>query len=69
MTIRSVTTVALNLPLETGVETMIEYSYCDLGANPLGDAIRVAGGEIAVPSAPGLGRDPDPDVLARYQVR
>lgn len=50
-------------------QTMIEYSYCDLGASPLGDAIRVEGGEIAVPSGPGLGRDPDAGVLARYQVR
>jgi L-alanine-DL-glutamate epimerase-like enolase superfamily enzyme len=50
-------------------ESMIEYSYCDLGASPLGDAIRVVNGEIAVPGGPGLGRDPDPEVLARYQVK
>src|SRR5260221_586303 len=49
-------------------ETMIEYSYCELGASPLGDAIAVANGRIAVPHAPGLGRDPDPWVLAHYQV-
>lgn len=49
-------------------ETMIEYSYCELGASPLGDAVAVVDGRIAVPGGPGLGRDPDPDVLERYQV-
>jgi L-alanine-DL-glutamate epimerase-like enolase superfamily enzyme len=48
--------------------TMIEYSYCDLGANPLGDAIQVNNGRIALPSGYGLGRDPDPDVISRYRV-
>jgi L-alanine-DL-glutamate epimerase-like enolase superfamily enzyme len=49
-------------------ECMIEYSYCDLGANPLGDAITVKGGRIALPGGPGLGGDPDPVVLERYRV-
>lgn len=49
-------------------ETMIEYSFADLGANPLGDAIEVSNGYIPVPQGPGLGRDPDPAVLARYSV-
>jgi L-alanine-DL-glutamate epimerase-like enolase superfamily enzyme len=49
-------------------EAMIEYSYCDLGANPLGDAIAVTNGRIALPRGAGLGRDPDPEVLARYRV-
>ena len=49
-------------------ETMIEYSYCDLGANPLGDAIAVTNGRIALPRGSGLGRDPDPAVLERYRV-
>ena len=48
--------------------TMIEHSYCDLGANPLGDAIQVNNGRIALPSGYGLGRDPDPDVISRYRV-
>jgi L-alanine-DL-glutamate epimerase-like enolase superfamily enzyme len=50
-------------------ETMIEYSYADLGANPLGDAIEVKDGYIKVPQGPGLGRDPDPEVLAKYGVK
>jgi D-galactarolactone cycloisomerase len=49
-------------------ETMIEYSYCDLGASPLGDAIAVTNGHMALPNGDGLGRDPDPEVIARYRV-
>ena len=49
-------------------ETMIEYSFADLGANPLGDAIEVKDGYINVPTGPGLGRDPDPAVIAKYSV-
>lgn len=49
-------------------ETMIEYSFADLGASPLGDAIAIRNGRIAIPDGPGLGRDPDPDVVERYRV-
>ena len=49
-------------------ESLIEYSFCELGASPLGEAIAVKNGRIQVPDAPGLGRDPDPEVIARYQV-
>ena len=47
---------------------MIEYSFADLGANPLGDTIEVKNGFIDVPSVPGLGRDPDPEIIRRYSV-
>jgi L-alanine-DL-glutamate epimerase-like enolase superfamily enzyme len=49
-------------------ETMVEYSYADLGANPLGDAIEVRDGVIRIPTGPGLGRDPDLDIVKRYRV-
>lgn len=49
-------------------DTMIEYSFVELGANPLGDAIAVRDGRIAVPTAPGLGCDPAADIVARYAV-
>ncbi|HEY4299067.1 MAG TPA: mandelate racemase/muconate lactonizing enzyme family protein [Paraburkholderia sp.] len=49
-------------------ETMIEYSFADLGASPLGEAIEIRDGRIAVPQGPGLGRDPDPEVIERYRV-
>jgi L-alanine-DL-glutamate epimerase-like enolase superfamily enzyme len=49
-------------------ETMIEYSFVELGASPLGDAIAVRDGRVTVPTAPGQGRDPDPEIIARYKV-
>lgn len=48
--------------------TMIEYSFADLGANPLGEAIEVRNGYLEVPTGPGLGRDPDPEILKRFSV-
>ena len=50
-------------------ETMVEYSFTDLGANPLGEAIAMNGGRIAVPQGPGLGCAPDMDIVNRYRVR
>ena len=35
---------------------------------PLGEAIAVNDGRIALPGGPGLGRDPDQDVLERCRV-
>ena len=49
-------------------ETMVEYSFADLGASPMGDAIAIRDGRIAVPQGPGLGRDPDMGVVERYRV-
>ena len=49
-------------------EAMIEYSFADLGANPLGAAIEVKNGRMALPRGPGLGRDPDPEIVTRYRV-
>lgn len=48
--------------------TMIEYSFADLGANPLGDAIEVKDGHLSVPTGPGLGRDPDPEIIKRFSI-
>ncbi len=44
-----------------------EHIFVDLEANPLGDLLVPKGGRVRVPDAPGLGRDPDMDVLRRYQ--
>jgi len=49
-------------------ESMIEYSFVDLGANPLGESIEVKNGRIVLPRGPGLGRDPDPEIVERYRV-
>ncbi len=45
---------------------MIEVLWLDMAASPFDPWVRAEGGKVAVPSAPGLGCDPDPAVLARY---
>ncbi len=45
-----------------------ERYFCDLEASPLGDAVVVRDGMLAVPSGPGLGIDVDEDVIARYRI-
>ncbi|WIW44915.1 mandelate racemase/muconate lactonizing enzyme family protein [Bradyrhizobium sp. 62B] len=47
--------------------SMIEWRWFDLEATIYGDALRTKGGRIAVPQGPGLGLDPDPDVIKAYR--
>jgi L-alanine-DL-glutamate epimerase-like enolase superfamily enzyme len=47
--------------------TLVERFYCDFAENPLGDAIHPRQGRIAVPQGPGLGVDPDSQLLARLR--
>lgn len=49
--------------------SMIERYYCDLEASPLGSAIDPVAGRFIVPENPGLGADPDPEVLRKYRMR
>lgn len=50
-------------------EVSLEFNYCDLEANPVGAAVQVIDGRLMVPTAPGLGADPDLAVIDRYRVR
>ncbi len=45
-----------------------EHRYCDLGANPLGDAVLQRDGFLAVPQGPGLGIEVDEALLERYRA-
>jgi L-alanine-DL-glutamate epimerase-like enolase superfamily enzyme len=47
---------------------LIEVLWLDMEANPFDPWVRTKQGKAAVPQGPGLGCDPDPDVLARYRV-
>ena len=50
-------------------EGWVERFYCDFADNPLGDAIHPdSRGRIAVPQGPGLGVDPDPQVVAKLRT-
>lgn len=45
-------------------DAMIEWRWFDLEASIYGDALAPSDGRIAVPRGPGLGIDPDPDVIS-----
>jgi L-alanine-DL-glutamate epimerase-like enolase superfamily enzyme len=47
-------------------ESLIEHMYYDLAASPFATAVQPQRGSFAVPTGPGLGCEPDPDVLRRY---
>lgn len=48
-------------------DSMIEWRYFDLEARILGGGITPARGRINVPRGPGLGLDPDPEVVRAYR--
>jgi L-alanine-DL-glutamate epimerase-like enolase superfamily enzyme len=45
-----------------------EYFYLQAEAGLYGPALQPSGGELGVPRAPGLGADPDPEVVRRYRA-
>ncbi|MDP6706547.1 MAG: mandelate racemase/muconate lactonizing enzyme family protein [Alphaproteobacteria bacterium] len=47
---------------------LIEHIYLDLEAYPFGDLNKPDGNAFRVPDGPGLGADPDPEVLKDYRV-
>jgi L-alanine-DL-glutamate epimerase-like enolase superfamily enzyme len=49
-------------------EAMVEWRYFDLEAQIYGDALEPEGGRVKVPQGPGLGIDPDPDVIRTYRT-
>jgi D-galactarolactone cycloisomerase len=50
-------------------EVWLEHCYCTIDEHPLGDAVRVRDGRFQIPSGPGLGRDPDPALVAKYTIK
>ena len=50
-------------------DSMIEWRYFDLEAKVLGDALTAKDGRVLVPQGPGLGIDPDPDVISAYLLK
>lgn len=50
-----------------GVDSMIEWRWFELEASIYGDALTPRAGRISVPQGPGLGIDPDPDVISTHR--
>ncbi|HEY0295347.1 MAG TPA: mandelate racemase/muconate lactonizing enzyme family protein [Bordetella sp.] len=49
-------------------ESPLEKLFCTFEAHPYGDAIEVVNGRLRVPTGPGLGIDPDPQILQAFSV-
>jgi L-alanine-DL-glutamate epimerase-like enolase superfamily enzyme len=45
---------------------MIEVLWLEMEANPFDPWVRAIEGKVRIPDRPGLGCDPDPNVLKRY---
>jgi D-galactarolactone cycloisomerase len=58
----------LHLIAALPAETRFEYFYLWPEATLYGDALTPKRGALAIPSSPGLGADPDHDVLRRYRL-
>lgn len=52
-----------------GEKSIVEWRYFDLEAQLYGDAIVPKNGRIDVPQQPGLGIEPDPNVIRDYRVK
>jgi L-alanine-DL-glutamate epimerase-like enolase superfamily enzyme len=51
-----------------GAKSIVEWRYFDLEAQLYGDAIIPKEGRIQVPQGPGLGIEPNPDVIRDYRI-
>lgn len=49
-------------------EALLERLFMDLEASPFSPYTEPARGRVVLPDAPGLGCDPDPDLVARYRL-
>ena len=58
----------LHLLAALAPEARFEYFYLQPDAWLYGDLLAPRRGEIGVPQGPGLGGDPDPDVIRRYRM-
>ncbi len=58
----------LHLAAALAPEARFEYFYLQADAWLYGDLLAPRRGELGVPQGPGLGADPDPDLLRRYRA-
>lgn len=58
----------LQLAAAHPTETLIERFYMNLEASLYGDFVNPVNGDYGIPQGPGLGAEPDPDVIRDYRV-
>ena len=56
------------IAVSPGIDIHVERLFCELGADLYGGVLDPVDGEISLPGGPGLGLDPDPDVIEKYRV-
>ena len=49
-------------------DPLVEVLWLDMEANPFDPWVRAESGRVRIPPGPGLGCDPDPEVVERYRV-
>ncbi len=59
---------AVHVNAALGIGSLVEWRYFDLEARLYGERMVPQAGFIEVPDGPGLGFDPDPQILARYRA-
>jgi L-alanine-DL-glutamate epimerase-like enolase superfamily enzyme len=59
---------SLHLACALAPAAPFELFFGDLKASPYHDAVRARGGRLAVPTGPGLGVEPDMEVIAQYRL-
>jgi L-alanine-DL-glutamate epimerase-like enolase superfamily enzyme len=60
---------SLHMVAALAPDSPFERLFIDLQASPYHELVTAKSGKVALPDGPGLGRDPDMDVLRRYLVR
>ena len=50
-------------------ESSLERFFCELAMTPFAKTAPIENGFMEVPDRPGLGADPEPELLERFQVR
>jgi L-alanine-DL-glutamate epimerase-like enolase superfamily enzyme len=58
----------LHLIAALAPDARFEYFYLQVDAHLYGGLLTPERGELKVPQAPGLGAEPDPDVVRRYRA-
>jgi len=59
---------SLHLAAAVAPAAPFERLFVTLEANPYHELVLAPGGRVMIPDAPGLGRDPDPEILRRYAM-
>jgi L-alanine-DL-glutamate epimerase-like enolase superfamily enzyme len=49
-------------------ESSLERMFADFGATPFSKTVPIIDGGVEVPQGPGLGADPEDDLIARFGV-